>query len=73
MSDEFEEITPVAVSESVIDLLGIKVKVYQLDNGQRIIDADDMGRLLAIMFKDEPEKKPRVGYPWPLKTEGEIV
>ena len=40
---------PQATWEGTFRLFGVTVKCYQLDNGQRIIDADSMNRLLAAM------------------------
>jgi hypothetical protein len=40
---------PQSISCSEVDILGVKVKVHQLDNGQRIIEADSMAALFEAM------------------------
>jgi hypothetical protein len=40
---------PNAVSEGVQEIMGVKLRTYVLDDGRRIIDADDFHKLLAIM------------------------
>jgi hypothetical protein len=47
---------PQAIAESEMELLGVKVKTYVLDDGRRIIDADDFHKLMAIMTGDEHRK-----------------
>jgi hypothetical protein len=43
---------PFVVSRGVLELGGIVLRVYQLDTGQRIIDADDMNNLFGKMAED---------------------
>jgi hypothetical protein len=40
---------PAAVWSGTFKLFGVTVRCYQLDNGQRIIDASDMHTLLRAM------------------------
>ena len=40
---------PFVTHSGVLDLGGIKLKVYQLSNGNRIIDADDLHKLFGII------------------------
>lgn len=43
------EPTPKAISESTIRVCGIEVKVFILDDGQRVIDKDSMDKVFALM------------------------
>jgi hypothetical protein len=45
MSDEL----PAVVSESSFRLFGVDVRCYVLDNGQRIINADDFHAMMRAM------------------------
>lgn len=38
-----------AIAEAEMDILGMKLKVYVLDNGQRVIEQSDMMRFLTMM------------------------
>lgn len=49
---------PQAVAEAEIDLLGIKVRVYQLSDGREVIDANDFHRLLIAMQNNPNLKVP---------------
>lgn len=40
---------PKATHESEQEFLGVKVRTYVLDDGRRIINADDFHKLLAAM------------------------
>lgn len=42
---------PKAVAESEQEYFGIKVKTYVLDDGRRIIDAEDFHKILALLDK----------------------
>lgn len=44
---ETHDSIPLAVAENTLDIVGIKVKVYTLDNGERVIDAEDVEKLFA--------------------------
>lgn len=55
---------PRAISEEVVNLLGIDVRVYVLDNGKRIMDADDIERLFGLMTAEpihDPQPLPAIG------------
>lgn len=40
---------PLATHESVMDLLGMKVRCYVLDDGRRIMNAEDVHEVLRKM------------------------
>ncbi len=40
---------PTAIRESLIKIGGISIKVYQLDNGQRVLDAYDVHRFFEYL------------------------
>jgi hypothetical protein len=40
---------PQVVHEGEQELLGVKLRTYVLDDGRRIIDADDFHKLMAVM------------------------
>jgi len=40
---------PRAINESTIELFGIKVRVYTLNDGRRVVHADDTAKLLEQM------------------------
>lgn len=40
---------PVATHESVQTIMGVEVRSYVLDDGRRIINAEDFGKLMAVM------------------------
>lgn len=44
--------TPVAVAEATFRLFGVDLRCYVLDNGQRIINADDVAKLFAVRDAD---------------------
>ena len=39
---------PKAIHEEVIELCGVKLRCYQLDNGQRVIEQDDLTALFEV-------------------------
>lgn len=41
---------PQSTHQGVMDILGLKVNVYRLDDGRTVIEADDMQRLLEKLF-----------------------
>ena len=43
---------PTAVREDTIEICGATFRVYVLDNGQRVVDADDVNN---FFFKDSAE------------------
>jgi hypothetical protein len=45
---------PIAVSGGILTISGIELRVYVLDDGQRIIDADDIDRLIAAWLRGAP-------------------
>lgn len=45
---------PFATHESEMELLGVKVRVYHLDDGRRVIDADDFHKLMEAMGMNAP-------------------
>lgn len=38
---------PKAISERVLEIMGVKLRVYQLDDGQCVFDSDDVHALFA--------------------------
>ncbi len=40
---------PIATHQGVLDFLGMKIKVFQLEDGRRLLDADDVHRLLGML------------------------
>ncbi|MGD9728321.1 MAG: hypothetical protein AB7R40_23700 [Nitrospiraceae bacterium] len=40
---------PQAIAENEMELLGVKVRFYVLDDGSRIINADDFHKLMEAM------------------------
>jgi len=44
---------PKAIWEGVFPVFGVPLRCYVLDNGQRIINADDMDRLFEFMGTEE--------------------
>ena len=46
---------PKAISSGVMNLGGIPLKVYVLDNGDRVIDADDAKRFFKLLETGEAE------------------
>lgn len=42
---------PKATHESVQEFFGVKVRSYVLDDGRRIINAEDFHKLMAVMGK----------------------
>lgn len=42
---------PKAISESVMLIGGHEIRVYQLDNGMRVLDAEDIERFFGGMTK----------------------
>jgi hypothetical protein len=49
---------PAAVGESIITLLGVTLRVYVLDNGQTVMHADDLKKLLIATDEHFASKKP---------------
>lgn len=47
---------PTAVSSSEITLFGVTLHCHVLDDGQRIIEAEDVSRLFAAMENTEREQ-----------------
>lgn len=47
---------PKAVHESKLTLLGMEVRVYVLDDGRRIIHAEDFHELLRLLNKDSDDE-----------------
>jgi hypothetical protein len=43
---------PKATHESVQTILGVELRTYVLDDGRRIINAEDFHKLLAVMGLD---------------------
>ena len=52
-ADDGSVTLPTVVSEGVVEVLGVKIRTYQLDNGQRIMNEDDVNTILTQMFADE--------------------
>lgn len=48
------EALPQAISESVLDIAGVKLRVYMLDDGRRIINADDVAQLFQAFEDGNP-------------------
>ena len=48
---------PKAVHEGVTEILGVKLRTYRLDNGQNIINAEDLHKLLEVMARGYPVEK----------------
>lgn len=44
------EDVPQATHESVQEIMGVKLRTYVLDDGRRIIDADDFHKLMEVMM-----------------------
>lgn len=58
---EIEDDMPEAVSESIINLGAISLRVYQLDDGRRVINADDIHKLIeaidgGVVLSGTPEE-----------------
>ena len=51
-----DENMPHAISESVVDLGGCKIRCYQLSDGRRILDKNDVDAVLAAVFYGDDEK-----------------
>jgi hypothetical protein len=49
---EPEDELPREVSRGTITLFGVQIDVIQLDNGQRILDAEGFERLMRVMAND---------------------
>ena len=49
-----ERETPTAVWSGVLILSGVRMRCYVLDDGMRIIDADDLARLFEAWDNDVP-------------------
>ncbi len=41
---------PEAISESIVEIDGFKLRCYQLDDGRRVFHAEDVQRLLSNML-----------------------
>lgn len=50
MSDDL----PKSVLRNTLTIMGVELVVHQLDNGQRIIEADSVHRLFEAMAGDTP-------------------
>jgi hypothetical protein len=52
---------PKATHESVHTIMGVDIRTYVLDDGRRIINADDLHRLLAStgLSFDSPQSEPK--------------
>ena len=48
-----EEDLPQAVSESTMELLGAKIRVYHLSDGRRVIHKDDFDSFVELMLSAE--------------------
>jgi len=46
------EKTPTAISESTLNVWGIKLKVAVLDDGRRVIEREGLARLLEVVKED---------------------
>ncbi len=44
---------PIATHQGELDFLGMKIKVFQLEDGRRLLDADDVHRLLGMLESGE--------------------
>lgn len=55
---EGEEVIPTVVSESTINLGDHTLRVYHLSNGQRVIDAEDVGRFFGAVSELSEEACP---------------
>jgi hypothetical protein len=40
---------PVAIHESEMEIMGVKVRVHVLDDGRRVINAEDFAAVIAAM------------------------
>lgn len=47
---------PKTISETTMEILGVELRVYVLDDGRRIINADDIHKLFAKLFANDDEK-----------------
>lgn len=43
---------PHAIAEAAFTILGVRVRCYVLDDGSRILNAEDVGELFATMASD---------------------
>lgn len=48
-----EEKIPEAISEHVLEIMGKKLRVYLLDDGRTIVNADDVADFFEIKEGDE--------------------
>lgn len=48
-----EDELPVSIAEAELDFCGLKVKVHVLSDGRRVIAAEDMERVMRIMFEGD--------------------
>lgn len=54
MSDDIPEV----VSSASFTIMGVEIKCHMLSNGQRVIGAESMDALFAVMGDDEVEVDP---------------
>lgn len=50
-----EDKIPEALFEETMDIAGIEVRVYVLDDERRVVHAEDVEKLFAFIVKDEGE------------------
>jgi hypothetical protein len=43
------ETIPKAIGEAILNIAGIELKVFVLDNGQRVIEAESLNRFYSAM------------------------
>lgn len=48
-----EPVPPKSIAQGVINLGGFKLRTHVLDNGQRVIEADDMERFFKLLETGE--------------------
>ena len=46
---------PKAISESVVHVGGAKIRVYNLDNGMRVFDAEDVQKIFGSIRYPDPD------------------
>ncbi len=50
MTDTAKIEIPQVTHEAEVELLGVKVRVYRLDDGRTIIPADDMEKIMKLLI-----------------------
>lgn len=50
-----EKNIPQSIWEGSFHLLGVEIKCHTLSNGERIIEAESIEKLISALFKQEPE------------------